>query len=319
MQYILKSLSSSISITQLLKETAGLTEIDYYLQGDCDAIIDCDFYFSGLRDNIPNTITFCRPRGDETIEQVTARLTKARQTVFLLPAELRGIPIAPSDGQLFVFLKNRDPMIIFGKMLANSVVEVRPIFKSAEAFDESCYIGPYVCIEDGAQIGKDVRFEGNNYVHSNAVIGDNVIVQPGAVIGSEGFQRDYDGLDDCTRHWPHFGKTIIENDVQIGANTCIARGMFTDTVIRRGVQIDNLTQIAHSVVIGENTRIVGSSSIEGSVKIGKRVWVGAAKIKNGIILGDNCFIGLGSVVVKDIPAGVLAYGVPAKVKNEHWK
>jgi len=200
-------------------------------------------------------------------------------------------------------------------MMANSAYEKYPEFKRPQDFPRSCYIGPNVHVADDVEIGENVKLIGNIYIYSGVKIGDNVIIKPNTVIGGEGFEKEYDPTYDRTWHWPHMGGVIIENDVQIGSNVCIDRGMFADTIIRRGVQLDNLVHVAHSIEIKENARIVAATMFGGSTKIGARSWIGTSIIKNGITLGDECFIGLGSVVVKDIPAGKLAYGVPAKVKE----
>jgi UDP-3-O-[3-hydroxymyristoyl] glucosamine N-acyltransferase len=293
----------------IFQETAGTI-----LVGNIQAMISADHYFSGLRDNVPNTITFCHCKPKETIENAIHRLEKAEQSVVLLPYIFHKIA-KPKKHQLFIFLISEDPAIVFARMMANSVIEVYPKFKRPEDFPKSCYVGPGVHVAEDVEIGENVRLIGNIFIYSGVKIGNNVIVKPNTVIGGEGFEKDYDPKMDCIWHWPHMASVIIEDNVQIGSCVCIDRGMFKDTIIHRGAMLDNLIHVAHSVEIGENARIVASTMIAGSVKIGARAWVATSIIKNGITLGDECYIGLGSVVVKDIPAGKLAFGVPAKVKE----
>lgn len=283
------------------------------LVGNTRAVINAEYYFSGLRDNIINTITFCHCKPKETIEDAVHRLEKAEQSVILLPHAFHEL-VKPKDHQLFIFVEE-DPAVVFARMMANSVIEIYPKFKRAEDFPKSCYVGPGVHVAEDVEIGENVRLIGNIFIYSGIKIGNNVIIKPNTTIGGEGFEKEYDPQMDCTWHWPHMASVIIEDNVQIGSCVCIDRGMFKDTIIRRGVMLDNLIHVAHSVEIGENARIVASTMIAGSVKIGARAWVATSVIKNGITLGDECFIGLGSVVVKDVPAGKLAFGVPAKVKE----
>lgn len=302
---------------KVVKKLGMLTDNDFVIKGNKGVLVNPSRYFSGLRDNWDRSITFCHRKGKESIEDAVKRLENAQHSVFLLPMEFepyinaQTIHYAP----LYVFLKNQSPMVVFGRMMANSAVEVYPEFKRPQDFPQSCYVGPNVYVADNVKIGENVKLIGNIYIYSDVKIGNNVIVKPGAVIGGEGFEKEYDPTFDCTWHWPHMGGVSIEDNVQIGSNTCIDRGMFSDTIIRRGAQIDNLVHVAHSVEIGENARVVASTMFGGSTKIGERSWIATSIIKNGITLGDDCFIGLGSVVVKDIPKGKLAYGVPAKIKE----
>ncbi len=314
MIYKLKTLGRTARAVDVIHRTAMFKyDDDAIMVGNTRAMVDSNFYFSGLRDNVPFTITFCHCKSKETIEDAVNRLKDAKQSVFLLPRTFMNIA-KPNPGQLFVFVKE-SPMVVFGRMLANSAIEIYPEFKRPQDFPKSCYVGPNVHVADDVEIGENVKLIGNIYIYSGVKIGNNVVIKPNAVIGGEGFEKEYDPTYDRTWHWPHMGGVTIEDGVQIGSNVCIDRGMFKDTIIRRGAQLDNLIHVAHSVEIGENVRIVASTMIAGSVKIGDRSWIATSIIKNGLILGEDCFIGLGSVVVKDIPAGKLAYGVPAKIKE----
>jgi len=147
--------------------------------------------------------------------------------------------------------------------------------------------------------------------------GRNVKIGEFCSIGNEGFGfvQDYDG---AWIRFPHHGGIIIGDDVEIGDNVCIDRGSLSDTVIGKGVKIDNLVHIAHNVTIGENSMIVAKSMIAGSVKIGDNCWISpSSNIRNGIKIGNNVMVGMGSNVVKDIPDNVVVAGNPARVIREN--
>ncbi len=157
---------------------------------------------------------------------------------------------------------------------------------------------------------------GNNVILDKTIIGNNVVINPGTVIGSEGF--GYQRREDKKlEKFPHFGGVIIEDDVEIGSNTSIDRGTLKNTIIRKGSKIDNLVHIAHNVEIGEYCLIIANSMIGGSAKIKKYSWVApSASILNGIEIGENSTIGMGAVVVKSVPNNQTWAGVPARPLEE---
>jgi len=112
---------------------------------------------------------------------------------------------------------------------------------------------------------------------------------------------------------PQFGGVVIEDNVQIGANTVIARGAIDDTVIHHGSKIDNLCFVSHNVQIGANTFIVGETIMFGSSSTGEQVYIsGNSTIREGIHVGDRALVGMGSVVVKPVPDDAIVKGNPAK-------
>jgi len=133
----------------------------------------------------------------------------------------------------------------------------------------------------------------------------------GPGIGGSGFTFEWDG--EHYMRWPHVGGVQIHEDVEIGRFVAIDRGSLGDTIIRRGVRIDNLVHIAHNCDIGEHTLIVAGSVICGSVKIGRNCYIGARSvIRHRLTIGDNVIIGMGSVVTKDVPSGECWMGNPAR-------
>lgn len=178
--------------------------------------------------------------------------------------------------------------------------------------ERNASIGSGVVIEQDVTIGEYCTIEPNVYIQSGTVIGNRVHIKANAVIGGNGF--GYVKTENGSfEHLPHFGKVIIEDDVHIGSNTCIDRGSLSDTIIRKGVKIDNLVHIAHNVDIGEHTLVIACSMIAGSVKIGEQSWIApAASIKNGITIGSHVTVGMSSLVLKSVEDGKTVAGVPAK-------
>lgn len=187
--------------------------------------------------------------------------------------------------------------------------------------DGTAKIGKNVSIGNNCVIGKNVVIGDNTKIYHNVVLADNVVVgkncliKSGAVIGEEGFGflKTKEGLHERV---VHLASVVLEDNVEVGSNSSIDRGVMSDVVIGFNTKIDNSCHIAHNVEIGSNTIIVAETFIGGSTKIGKDCWIGTSSIKNLLTIGDNVFIGLGSNVVADIEDNTLAYGNPAKAKGK---
>jgi UDP-3-O-[3-hydroxymyristoyl] glucosamine N-acyltransferase len=175
----------------------------------------------------------------------------------------------------------------------------------------TCYVGPN-CTLGKCTVGQGSQIHGNVYVGDNTIIGDNVNIYPGAVIGADGFGY-YRDEDNQIKNFIHIGGVVIESDVDIGANACVDRGALGNTIIRRGAKIDNLVHIAHNVIVGENAFIIANAMVGGSVKVGEDAWLApSSTIRDTLTIGPRSMIGLGAVVTKDVPEGEIWAGVPAK-------
>ena len=216
-------------------------------------------------------------------------------------------------------------------------VDGTAVIHSSAKIGKDCSIGAYVVISsnvvvgDGVTIhphvviGRDVKI-GNNcllYSHSTireeCIIGNRVIIQPGAVIGGDGFGFA-PKKDGSYQKIPQLGIVVIEDDVEIQANACVDRATLGETRIKRGTKLDNLVQIAHNVVVGEDTVIAGTSGVAGSTKIGNRNMIGGAVAITGhVFTADDVKVGGGSIVTRALDVADATYsGYPAKEVNK-WR
>ncbi len=172
-------------------------------------------------------------------------------------------------------------------------------------------IHPQVYIGDRVRIGKRCVLHPGVKIYSNCVIGNEVVIHAGTVIGSDGFGFAPKSDGEYSKV-PQLGNVIIEDGVEIGANVTIDRATIGSTIIRRGVKLDNLIQVAHNVEIGAHTVIAAQTGISGSTRIGEQVMIGGqAGIAGHIHIGNKVKVGAQSGVSKDVADGKLLNGTPA--------
>ena len=205
----------------------------------------------------------------------------------------------------------------------NVTIGPRSVIGENVKIGDDTTIGPGCVIGDHVAIGAHCRLDANVTIYSGTTLGSRVIVQAGAVLGSEGF--GYVRVQQTGRYeqFPQIGKLVIEDDVEIGANTTIDRGALDETRIRRGAKLDNLVHLGHNVQIGEDvviaaqTGLSGSVVVENNVVIGGQVGIGDhVHITEGAILGSQCGI-LPKKVVRG--KGVVFWGTPARPIREYLK
>lgn len=177
---------------------------------------------------------------------------------------------------------------------------------------------PNVTIYEGAVLGDDVTLHSGVSIRERCRIGNRVTIHNGTVIGSDGFGYAPDG-----QAWfkiPQIGNVVIDDDVEIGANATVDRAALETTRIGRGTKIDNLVQVAHNCLIGEDCIIVAQAGIAGSVKLGKHVTLGGqAAIVDHVTIGDNAMISGQSGVFNNVAAGAVVSGTPAMPHKERLK
>lgn len=168
------------------------------------------------------------------------------------------------------------------------------------------------------EIGRDCLIDYSAKVY-NAVIGDRVWIGPDVVIGGQGFGFVIDTTNGRVVKMPQLGRVIIGDDVELCANTTIARGALDDTVIGNQVKVDQNVHIAHGVTIGEGTLVMASAMIAGSTKIGRYCWIGpGTNIINKVTIGDFAMTGIGANVVRDVEPNALVVGNPAKKLRDRF-
>lgn len=176
---------------------------------------------------------------------------------------------------------------------------------------------PGVVIGDDATIGDDTVIHANVTVYPESLIGKRVIIHSGAVIGSDGYGYASDEQGHHVKR-PHVGIVQIDDDVEIGANVCIDRATFGKTWIQRGAKIDNLVQVAHNVVVGEDSLLVSQVGIAGSTRLGNGVVIGGqVGISGHIQLGDRVMVAAMSGVHNNQENGAVISGIPA-IPHKKW-
>ncbi len=176
---------------------------------------------------------------------------------------------------------------------------------------ERSIIHPNVCVGADCRIGADALIYPNAVIGESVAIGNRVIIHSGAVIGVDGFGFVQSG----GRHVkiPQIGVIEIEDDVEIGANTTVARAALDKTIIKRGVKIDCHSHIAHNVVIGEDSMLIAYAKIAGGAVIGRNVLIAEdVGVNDNITIGDRSMIGGGSNVYQSLPPGSVVWGSPAR-------
>jgi UDP-3-O-[3-hydroxymyristoyl] glucosamine N-acyltransferase len=218
-----------------------------------------------------------------------------------------------------VFIPVENPKNAFALVLREYCHNNAPVGISQTAqFGENCEIGKNVYIGHHVVVGNHVKIGDHTHIHSNAIIhdhvliGSNCVIHSGVVIGTDGFGYERD-LDGTSFKIPHIGGVIIEDDVEIGSNSCVARGVLSNTVISKNTKIGNLSHISHNVFIGANTMITHLAHIGGSLTIEENCWIAPGSVyMQGLTVGRNSLTGLGAVVIRDVKPFDVVAGVPAK-------
>ncbi len=188
---------------------------------------------------------------------------------------------------------------------AGAVIGERAVISDGAVIGANSYIG------DSVEIGQNSIIYPNVSIYAHCIVGSNVIIHSGAVIGADGF--GYNPSENGWQKIPHLGYVIIEDDVEIGANTCVDRGTSGTTVIGKGTKVDNLVQIAHNVKIGSNSLIIALVGLAGSVEIGNNVIVaGQTGILDHVKIEDNCKFAVRSGVTRDCKGDESYSGYPAQ-------
>lgn len=219
-------------------------------------------------------------------------------------------------GKTLIVVKN--PKVALAKVGIEFFIDkVKHIIHPTAVIDSEAQIGNNVSIGAYTVIGKcrigdNVVIDSNVKIYDGVTLGNNCIVKSGAVLGGEGFGFERDENGNLFR-FPQLGALIIGNNVEIGSNTCIDRGALSDTVIGDYTKINNLCHIAHNNIIGKNVVITGCVNISGSNVIEDNVWIAPnASVRGWVRIEKGATVGMGAVVVKNIPSNETWVGNPAK-------
>jgi UDP-3-O-[3-hydroxymyristoyl] glucosamine N-acyltransferase len=185
-------------------------------------------------------------------------------------------------------------------------------------------VGARTVLSSGAYVGEGAEIGEDSYVHPNAAVlercrvGSRCILHAGAVVGSDGFGFVWDGQRH--RKIPQVGIVRVEDDVEIGANSCVDRATLGETVIGRGTKIDNLVQIGHNVIVGENAILCGQVGLAGSARLGNRVTLGGQSgVGDHVAMGDGATGTARAGVASTVPEGAVVSGMPAVPHREYLR
>lgn len=309
----------SLSFDELL-ETIEDVEMEGSWRGSVTGISD-------LREAREGDLSFLgNPRyGHDVAESLASAI--------LLPVGFKGEPRSDQ-----VFLRTENPSYALGKVCAllerkfwprrPSGVHPTAVIDRDATVDETASVGPYCLVSAGARIGPGAVLTSHVSLGAHSVvgadsrilthvtvgdfceIGSRVLLNPGVVVGADGF--GYETVGGAHRKVPQIGRVVIEDDVEVGASTTIDRARFSETRIGEGTKIDNLVQIGHNVRIGKHCLIVAQVGISGSTTVEDHVVIGGQTgVVGHITIGKGTQIGAQSGVSKSVPPGQVIQGAPA--------
>ncbi|MBN1199996.1 MAG: UDP-3-O-(3-hydroxymyristoyl)glucosamine N-acyltransferase [Bacteroidales bacterium] len=310
------------------------------IEGDNEVTVS---NLSKIEEGTPGTLTFlANPAYTHFIYTTGASLAIVRNNF---------TPDKPLPKGL-TLIRVEDPYNAFARILEihasmtgrKSGISAQSFVSATATLGKDLYIGEFAFLGDGVTVGDGVQIYPQVYLGDNVKVGSGTILYPGvrvyhhciigkdctihggAVIGSDGF--GFAPQDDKNyRKVPQVGNVILEDNVEIGANTTIDRATIGSTILRRGVKLDNLIQVAHNVEIGENTVIAAQSGLSGSMKVGKNVMVGGqVGFVGHIAVADNVKVGARSGVENSLTQdGGIYFGAPAidamraRKNYVHWR
>jgi UDP-3-O-[3-hydroxymyristoyl] glucosamine N-acyltransferase len=273
---------------------------------------------ASIGDATTDDLAFCIWDPERAAEAVSV----SNAGIILCRNDLRGT-VSPRPNALLVFMEQ--PRLAFVRFAARLERETRkrdsagaPLIAATAVIDPAarlgagCAIGEFTMIGPGCEIGENTVIHNRVTLVRNCRIGANCVIQSGVTLGESGFA--YERYEDGSlERFPHFRGVVVGDNVEICANTNIAGGSLTDTVIGAGTKIDAMVHIAHNVQIGRDCMLTAGTIIGGSVAIGDSTWMGLnSTVKHRVTIGANVVVGAAACVLKDVPDGDVVAGVPAK-------
>lgn len=240
----------------------------------------------------------------------------SRAKVLVVDTDVVYSKIIEEKGKTLLFVKR--PRVSMAKIANQFFIECKKsgihpsaIIDENAVIDPSAYIGPG-CIVGKAHIGADTILMANVTVYDDVTIGKRCLIQAGVVIGTDGLGCSRDEIGVLTK-FPHLGGVVMGDDIEVGANSQIAKGSFSDTIIENGCKMNGLCFIAHNCHLEKNVWITGDTMLCGSVHVKMNTTIFSnVVVRDQRTIGEKVIIGMGSVVTKDVPNGETWVGNPAR-------
>lgn len=309
-----------ISISDFLQAKHSL----HWLSSKVDVVIKRPAPITEAR---AGDVSFC----GSTAKNPEALLTKTYASLLILDRTIPLDETALSKAGVKAVIITKNARLDFIRVVKHFFDQSRPVgihpsavIAPSALIASNVYVGPLCTIGERVEIGERSVIFAGVHIYDRVQIGKNVTIHAGSVIGADGFGYERNEANELEK-FPHVGGVLIEDDVEIGANTCIDRATLGDTRICQGACIDNLVHIAHNVRVGRHAVVIANAMIGGGTRIGDFAWVApSACLRDRISIGDSSFVGLASLVTKDVPNGETVLGSPARRLEEnkrllaHW-
>ena len=283
-------------------------KFEFRVSGDTETVIDG---FASLENCYGNKLTWIKKKENycSLSDQSKVKIAVVQEGLELA---IPNVIIAENSKEVFFAILHH----FWGKKKVPGFIGKGTVIEGNTVIDPSVSIGCNCSIVGDICIGAGTVIENNIVISGKVFIGENCHIQSCTVIGEDGFGYSKDADSGKKTMIEHFGGVRIGNDVFIGSHVNIARGTIDDTVLEDGVKVSPSTHIGHNNYVGENVTVI-CSNLFGSVKTGSGSYITASTVQNQCKVGENTVIGMGSVVTKEIPDKVIAFGIPAKVVKEN--
>jgi UDP-3-O-[3-hydroxymyristoyl] glucosamine N-acyltransferase len=279
---------------------------------------------ASLKEATENDLSFCWYEGEKAFSYILGSSAGAILCPKALEDPIRTSPsamqkIQKQNKQQLLFLDN--PRLAFVQVTNRimnknkqriSQISPHSIISKTAKISANCSIGDFAKVGDNCAIGNNTVIGDGVKLVVNCSVGDNCTIQPGVILGADGFAFERHPTGELER-FPHLRGVRIGNNVEICSNSSVARGSLSDTEIGDGTKIDALVHIAHNVVIGKHCELTAGTIIGGSTVLGEMCWTGLnSTLKDNIKIGSHVVIASGASVIRDVDDGDIVAGVPAK-------
>jgi UDP-3-O-[3-hydroxymyristoyl] glucosamine N-acyltransferase len=267
----------------------------------------------------PEDMAFC----GSTARNPAELLAQTHAGLLILNRELPRDEIALTQTGVRALILSENARLDFMRAVQHFFAPPRPtgchpsaVVAPSSIIADDAYVGPLCSIGEGVQIGNATVIHAGVHIYDGVRIGRNVTIHAGTVLGADGFGYERNEAGQLEK-FPHVGGVVIEDNVEIGANTCVDRGTLGDTLICEGARIDNLVHVGHNVRVGRHAAVVADVMIGGGTSIGDYAWVApSACLRDRIRVGQRAVVGLAALVTRDVPDGVTVMGAPARPQSE---